>query len=79
MVLAKSNHLVISLSAAGVLFILAGLIVLALPSAQEGMEVMQLDGAHALYAMDVIGMAIIGLGVILTWLSAQFWTRQLRV
>ncbi len=75
----KSNSVVIALSAAGVLFILLGLIALALPTPQEGMLVLQLDGDHTLYSMDVAGTFAIGLGMILTWLSGKCWTRQLRV
>ena len=79
MLTTRSNGVVISLSAAGVLFILLGLVALALPAPQEGIRILQLDGAHTLYSMDIAGMFTIGLGVVLTWLSGKFWTRQLRV
>lgn len=75
----RSNGLVIALSAAGVLFILLGLVALALPDPQEGIRILQLDSAHTLNSMDIAGMFAIGLGVVLTWLSGKFWMRQLRV
>jgi hypothetical protein len=55
----KSNSVVIALSAAGVLFILLGLIALACPLTR-GMLVLQLDGDHTLYSMDVAGTFAIG-------------------
>ncbi|HNT77329.1 MAG TPA: hypothetical protein PKH77_20130 [Anaerolineae bacterium] len=75
----KFHNIVVTLSAAGVLFILLGLAALALPATQEGVIILQLDGAHTLNSMDIVGMFAVGLGVVLTWLSGKCWTRQLRV
>jgi len=71
------NWLVVALSAAGVIFILLGLLALALPTSQEGMHVWQLDSRHAIYLMDVAGSFAIGLGLVLTWLGGKLWNRQL--
>jgi len=73
----RHNWLVVALSAAGVIFILLGLLALALPTSQEGMHVWQLDSRHAIYLMDVAGSFAIGLGLVLTWLGGRLWNRQL--
>ncbi|MCJ7548274.1 MAG: hypothetical protein MUQ30_01155 [Anaerolineae bacterium] len=73
----RHNWLVVALSAAGVIFILLGLLALALPTSQEGIHVWQLDSQHAIYLMDVAGSFAIGLGVVLTWLGGKLWNRQL--
>lgn len=70
---------VLSLSAAGIIFILLGLLILALPAAQEGALIWELDTMHAIRLMDVAGVFTIGLGTMLTWLSGQLWQRQLRI
>jgi len=79
MVVPKYNGVVIALSAAGVLFILLGLLALALPTPQEGAHIWQLDNAHSFYLMDVAGMFTLGLGVLLSWLGGKFWSWQLRL
>ena len=73
----RHNWLVVALSAAGVIFILLGLLALALPTSQEGIHVLQLDSQHAIYLMDVAGSFAIGLGLVLTWLGGKLWNRQL--
>ncbi len=73
----RHNRLVVALSAAGVIFILLGLLALALPTAQEGIHVLQLDSQHAIYLMDVAGSFAVGLGLVLTWLGGKLWNRQL--
>lgn len=73
----RHNWLVVALSAAGIIFILLGLLALALPTSQEGMHVWQLDSRHAIYLMDVAGSFAIGLGLVLTWLGGKLWNRQL--
>lgn len=73
----RYNWLVVALSAAGVIFIVLGLLALALPTSQEGMHVWQLDSRHAIYVMDVAGSFAIGLGVVLTWLGGKLWNRHL--
>ncbi len=64
------------LSWVGVLLILSGMLGLALPTAQEGACLWVWDNGHALHAMDVAGMLIIGVGVVLTWLGGELWRRQ---
>ena len=73
----RHNWLVVALSAAGVIFIILGLLALALPTSQEGMHVWQLDSQHTINLMDVAGSFAIGLGVVLTWLGGKLWNRQL--
>lgn len=73
-----SHWQVPALSAAGICFILLGLLALALPVAQEGGLIWRLDGSHALSWMDLLGLFFTCLGVMLTWLSGLVWRRQLR-
>ena len=73
----RHNWLVVALSAAGVIFIILGLLALALPTSQEGIHVLQLDSQHAIYLMDVAGSFAVGLGLVLTWLGGKLWNRQL--
>jgi hypothetical protein len=74
----RFNWLVIALNGAGVLFILLGMLALAMPTAQEGMQIVQLDKEHALYLLDIAGGFVILFGLLLTWLGGKFWSRQLR-
>ena len=74
----RFNWLVIALSGAGVGFMLLGLLALALPTAQEGMRIVQLDKEHTLYLLDIAGGFVIMFGLLLTWLGGQLWSRQLR-
>ena len=74
----KQNWLVIALSGAGVLFILLGLLALALPDTYEGAFVWQLNSEHTFYLMDIVGMVGLALGVILNWLGGAFWKSQMR-
>ncbi|MGC9468300.1 MAG: hypothetical protein ACP5HS_06905 [Anaerolineae bacterium] len=73
----KDNGLVVAVSSAGVLFILLGLLALALPPSQEGVELWQLGPLHAIYLMDAAGAFALGLGVALTWVGGKLWNRQL--
>jgi cytochrome c biogenesis protein CcdA len=73
----QHNWSVIAISGAGVAFILLGLLALALPPAQEGIRLWQLDHQHAVYQMDVAGSFALGLGMALTWLGGKLWNRQL--
>jgi drug/metabolite transporter (DMT)-like permease len=74
---AQRNWPVIAISSAGVIFILLGLMALALPPAQEGMQLWQMDNQHAVYQMDVAGGFALSLGMALTWLGGKIWNRQL--
>lgn len=74
----KQNWLVIALSGAGVLFILLGLMALALPDTYEGAFVWQLNSEHTLYLMDIVGVLALILGVILNWLGGALWKSQMR-
>ncbi|MEJ5312231.1 MAG: hypothetical protein WHX52_20905 [Anaerolineae bacterium] len=74
----KHNWMVVALSGAGVLFILLGLMALALPDTYEGAFVWQLDSGHTLYLMDIVGVLALILGVILNWLGGALWKSQMR-
>jgi len=74
----KQNWLVIALSAAGVLFILAGLMALALPEGYEGLYVWQLNSEHTFHLMDIVGVFALALGVLLNWLGGALWKSQMR-
>lgn len=74
----KQNWLVIALSGAGVLFILLGLMALALPDTYEGVYVWQLSSEHTFYLMDVVGVFALVLGVTLNWLGGALWKSQMR-
>jgi len=69
---------ILALSGAGSIFIILGLMTLALPSTYEGMLVLGLGPEHALRMMDIAGMFSAGIGVILTWLSGMLWQRQMQ-
>ncbi|MGC9349546.1 MAG: hypothetical protein ACP5JG_15515 [Anaerolineae bacterium] len=73
----RQNWLIVAASAAGVLFIFLGLLALALPTAQEGANVWQVDHQHAVHLMDLAGTFVLGLGLSLTWLSGRLWNHQL--
>lgn len=75
----KHNWMVIALSGAGVLFILLGLMALALPPTYEGFYILELDSEHSFYLMDVIGVFALALGVILNWLGGTLWKYQMRL
>lgn len=67
-----------ALSAAGVCFILLGLIAFALPAAYEGELLMMVTPNHSLHTMDVAGGFAVALGIVLTWLGGMLWQRQMR-
>jgi hypothetical protein len=72
------NGAVIALSLGGLAFILLGLLVIALPTAREGIQLWELDDRHAIYLMDIAGGFALGLGLALTWLGGKVWNRQLQ-
>jgi len=77
--MARRGHWgVTAISAAGILFILLGLTAVALPEPQEGAQLLQLDGQHAVNVMDVAGSFVLSLGLILTWIGSRLWNRYLR-
>lgn len=67
-----------ALSAAGIGFILLGLVAFALPADYEGELLMMLTPNHSLHVMDVAGAFAVGLGIVLTWLGGMVWQRQMR-
>jgi hypothetical protein len=78
MPLSRGNGLVIAVSAAGVFFILLGLLALALPTPFEGPQLREFDSQHAIYLMDAAGIFVLVLGLVLTWLGSRIWHRYLQ-
>ncbi|MDX9954013.1 MAG: hypothetical protein RBT75_07955 [Anaerolineae bacterium] len=66
-----------ALSAAGVCFIILGLVAFALPATYEGELLVLLTPNHSLRVMDVAGAFAVGLGIVLTWLGGRLWQRQM--
>ncbi|MBN1920665.1 MAG: hypothetical protein JW892_05435 [Anaerolineae bacterium] len=66
-----------ALSAAGVCFIILGLVAFALPASYEGELLVLLTPNHSLHVMDVAGGFAVGLGIVLTWLGGMLWQRQM--
>jgi hypothetical protein len=78
MLFSRGNWLVIAVNAAGVLFIVLGLLALALPTPYEGPQLWELDAQHAISLMDAAGSFVLALGMLLTWLGSRIWHRSLR-
>ncbi len=77
MLAGRYNPLVVVVSAIGLMFLLLGLLALALPISTEGTLLWELSSQRAVHLMDVIGLLLLGLGLALTWLSSRIWNRQL--
>ncbi len=69
---------IIALSGAGTLFILLGLVALALPAAQEGEMLWEITPDHSVRHMDVLGVFMAVLGVTLTWIGGLLWRQQMK-
>jgi hypothetical protein len=64
------------LSAAGFLFLLASMFVLALPDTYEGGIVYAFDPAHAIRFVDAVGLSLMVLGGTLAWGAGMLWRRR---
>jgi uncharacterized protein YjeT (DUF2065 family) len=60
----------------GLLIVLAGLVVLALPGTMEGRELVQLDAMHSLHVTDFVGLGMVISGVLLIWVSVLTWQHK---
>ncbi len=78
MLLRREDWQVPALSFAGLFFILIGLGALALPATSEGIAIWQLSNTHTLNLMDGLGLFVVCLGVMLTWLSGIMWQNLVR-
>ena len=58
------------------LTILAGLLILSLPEAMEGQEIISLNKTHSLRVADLLGAALVGLGVGVAWATVLAWQRK---
>jgi hypothetical protein len=77
MLFQENNWVVFTTSAAGIAFILLGLLAVSLPTSHEGILIWQLNARRAIYLMDAAGSFAVGLGMALTWLSGKLWNRLL--
>jgi hypothetical protein len=73
----ENKWAVFAASAAGITFILLGLLALALPPAREGVLLWELSARHTIYLMDAAGSFALGLGLALTWIGGKLWNRLL--
>ena len=58
------------------LIVIAGLLVLALPDAREGPELVKLDATHSLRVADFIGAGMVAAGIIFVWVIVLAWQRK---
>jgi len=58
------------------LTILTGLVVLGLPDAMEGQEIVRLDTTHSVRVADLVGAILVGVGALLTWATVLTWQRR---
>lgn len=58
------------------LTIVAGLLILSLPEAMEGQEVVSLNKTHSLRVADLLGAALVGLGALAAWATVLAWQRK---
>lgn len=58
------------------LLVLMGLLVLALPDAREGPELVRLNAAHGLRLADFIGACMVTAGIFLVWATVLAWQRK---
>lgn len=67
---------VLLLSTIGILVILTGLVVLAMPDSYEGGVLYNLDASHSVRTLDGIGLALVILGGTMTWGAGALWKKQ---
>ncbi len=60
----------------GLLILVAGLVVLALPCKMEGGELVQLDAAHSLHVADFVGLGMVMSSVLLIWVTVLTWQHK---
>lgn len=58
------------------LTILSGLLILALPDTLEGREVIEIDQTHSLKVADLVGVALVGVGAVMTWAVVFAWQHK---
>ncbi len=63
------------LAVVGLLGILGGLLVMALPDPYEGGPVYTMDASHAVSLMDLVGLGLVGLGGVAAWGAGRLWLR----
>lgn len=66
------------LAAVGFLGILGGFIVMALPDPYEGSALYTMDASHSIHLMDLVGLAVVGVGGGLAWWAGVLWQRRIR-
>jgi len=65
------------LAVVGLLGILGGLLVMALPDPYEGGPLYTIDASHAVSRMDLVGLGLVGLGGIAAWGAGRLWQREI--
>ncbi len=68
--------IVVTLAAASVLLLVAGLMALILPDAHEGPEIYRIDEMHSLRALDLAGGAMLTAGCAVAWAAGLKWQRH---
>ncbi len=68
---------VILMAALAVLLMLGGLSALIVPDDYEGPVLHTFDEAHAVRALDVLGVALLMLGSVVSWGAGAMWQRQM--
>ncbi len=71
-----TDRRVLLLSAAALLIVLAGLLVLALPDSYEGGTLYTLDATHSVRALDGVGLILLAMGGTLSWGAGILWQRR---
>jgi uncharacterized protein YjeT (DUF2065 family) len=61
------------LAIVALLTILSGLLILALPDTLEGREIIEIDATHSLKVADLVGVALVGVGAVMTWTVVFAW------
>jgi hypothetical protein len=68
---------VVVLAALAVLLQLVGLLALTLPESYEGPVLYVFDEQHAVFALDGVGVLLLGLGCIVAWGAGALWHRRM--
>jgi hypothetical protein len=66
---------VLLLAGCGLLVLLGGLLILALPGTYEGGVVYTFDATHTVRTLDAVGLLLLVLGAGLSWAAGALWRR----
>ena len=68
---------VILLAVLAVALLLGGLAALIMPSPYEGPVLYHFDEQHSVRALDVLGVALLALGCVVSWSAGAIWQRRM--